>query len=80
VALAPALVVCPGATAARAVVGPEARVGALRGKVLERGTGPPVVVTVHPSSVLRLAGREQENAFHGLVRDLRLAAQFLARG
>jgi uracil-DNA glycosylase len=75
-ALAPVLVVCLGATAARAVVGPDPRVGALRGKVLARGTGPPVVVTVHPSYVLRLQGPEQDSAFDALVRDLRLATRF----
>jgi uracil-DNA glycosylase family protein len=76
-AIAPALVVCLGATAARAVVGPDARVGALRGKVLERTGAPPVVVTVHPSFVLRLQGPEQDRAFDELVGDLRLAARFL---
>jgi DNA polymerase len=79
-ALAPVLVVCLGATAARAVVGPDARVGALRGKVLARDPGPPVVVTVHPSYVLRLQGAEQAVAFDELVRDLRLAAPFLPGG
>lgn len=79
-ALAPVLVVCLGATAARAILGPEARVGALRGKVLERGSAPPVVVTVHPSYVLRLQGPEQDAAFDEFVRDLRLAAPFLPGG
>jgi DNA polymerase len=76
-AIGPALVVCLGATAARAVVGPEARVGALRGKVLEHAGVPPVVVTVHPSYVLRLQGPEQDSAFDEFVGDLRLAARFL---
>jgi DNA polymerase len=79
-ALEPALVVCLGATAARAVVGPGAKVGALRGQVLERGSAPPVVVTVHPSYVLRLQGPQREEAFDELVRDLRLVARFLADG
>ena len=79
-ALAPALVVCLGATAARAIVGPGARVAALRGRIIERERSPAVLVTVHPSFVLRLDGAEQDSAFAGLVADLRLAARFVARG
>lgn len=79
-ALAPALVVCLGATAARAIVGPGARVAALRDRIIERERSPAVLVTVHPSFVLRLDGAEQDSAFAGLVADLRLAARFVARG
>ena len=79
-ALAPALVVCLGATAARAIVGPGARVGALRGRIIERERSRAVLVTVHPSFVLRLGGAEQDSAFDGLVADLRLAARFVAPG
>ena len=50
----PDVVVCLGATAARALLGPQARVIALRGKVLEGlAWAPRVIVTVHPSAVLR---------------------------
>jgi uracil-DNA glycosylase len=77
-ALDPALVVCLGATAARAVIGRDARVGALRGRIIECERRPPVAVTVHPSHVLRLVGPDQDAAFAELVRDLRLAARFVA--
>jgi DNA polymerase len=76
-AIAPELVVCLGATAARAVLGPTARVGALRGRVTERPGAAPVLVTVHPSYVLRLRGAEQAAELADLVRDLTSAARYL---
>jgi DNA polymerase len=69
----PALVVCLGATAAQALLGPKARVGALRGRVLEEtGFGRPALVTIHPSAVLRGAERRQELR-RQLAEDLALA-------
>src|SRR5262245_7645272 len=79
-ALSPALVVCLGATPARAILGRDARVGALRGRVIERESIPSVVVTVHPSYVLRLVAAEREAAFREFVRDLNLAVSYLSRG
>jgi DNA polymerase len=69
----PDTVVAMGATAARALLGPQARVMTLRGRVLEGlPWAPRVVVTVHPSAVLR----SNDGAyFDMLVGDLRLAAQ-----
>ena len=78
-ALAPALIVCLGATAARAILGRDARVGALRGRVIDRESAPSVVATVHPSYVLRILAAEREAAFRELVRDLRLAVGYLSR-
>jgi DNA polymerase len=49
-------VVCPGAVAAKAVLGPSATVGSLRGRTVERPAFR-VTVTVHPSSVLRAPDR-----------------------
>ena len=77
-ALAPELIVCLGATAARALLGPAAKVGALRGRITERPGAAPVLVTVHPSYVLRLRGADQEAEFAGLVRDFAQAARDLA--
>ncbi len=71
-AIRPDVVVCLGATAARALLGPQARVGALRGKVIEgQAWAPRMVVTVHPSAVLRGQERAQEY-FQLLVGDLTL--------
>jgi DNA polymerase len=68
----PALVVALGATAAQALVGPSARVMRDRGRVSGSLFGPYVLVTVHPSSILRVresAGRD--TAYRQLVADLK---------
>jgi uracil-DNA glycosylase len=72
----PALIVCLGATAARALLGSSFRVTKQRGEVLELATPVgvrPVLATVHPSAVLRATGDDQDEAFAGLVADLRTA-------
>jgi uracil-DNA glycosylase family protein len=75
-AVAPAVVVAMGATAARAVLDRTVKIGEVRGRVLEEPARP-VVVTTHPSAVLRLRGREgYDEAFGALVDDLRLAAPY----
>ena len=75
-AVTPEVVVAMGATAARAVLGRTVKIGESRGRVLD-GPGRPVVVTTHPSAVLRLRGRDgYDEAFAGLVDDLRLAAPY----
>jgi DNA polymerase len=68
----PLLVVCLGATAAQALLGREARVGAMRGQNLELESGEPAYVTIHPSAVLR-AGDEREQRRAELLADLELA-------
>jgi DNA polymerase len=73
-AVRPELVVCLGATAAQALLGRNARVGALRGQVLTLETGTPVMVTIHPSAVLR-AGDERETRREELRTDLELAGK-----
>jgi uracil-DNA glycosylase len=71
----PQVVVCLGATAGRSVLGRTVRIAAERGRVLaERVAGSAVVITAHPSSVLRLRGRDGwEEAFDTLVADLAAA-------
>jgi DNA polymerase len=73
----PALVVCLGATAAQALFGRTARVGALRGDVHELD-GLPVLVTLHPSAVLR-AGDEREQRRSELLSDLERARDACSR-
>jgi uracil-DNA glycosylase family protein len=71
-AIEPALIVCLGATAARSVVGTGVRVLSERGGRRETGFGVPALITVHPSSLLRLPpGSDAEAAFKDFVRDLR---------
>jgi uracil-DNA glycosylase len=86
-AVQPEVVVCLGATAARSVLGVDVGVEAVRGRVLDEppvvgaagdGHVPRVLVTAHPSAVLRLRGRDGwDEAFGRLVADLRVAAEAL---
>jgi len=77
-AVDPRLVVALGATAAKSMLGPAFRITQQRGTVLELPApfGPrPVLATIHPSAVLRTqGGPEHDEAFAGLVADLRTAA------
>jgi len=81
VAMTPDVVVCLGATAGRAVLGRPVRVGEERGRVIEPGekTVPgvsAVVLTSHPSSVLRLRDRdERRDSIAAIADDLRVAAE-----
>jgi uracil-DNA glycosylase family protein len=74
----PSTVVCLGVTAARAVFDKPVTIGRTRGRehVVD---GRRVVVTVHPSSLLRVSdAAERETAMKAFVADLRLAARRLA--
>lgn len=78
-AIRPGLVVCLGATAARALLGAAFRVTKQRGEPI-RGTrwAPVVVATIHPSAVLRMPDDEaRKAAYLGLVDDLRTAREAL---
>jgi DNA polymerase len=67
----PALVVSLGATAARSLLGPGARVLRQRGQIFEGPSGVPVLVTVHPASILRIKEpADRHAAFDQFVRDL----------
>ena len=73
--VSPQVVVALGATAGRAVLGRTVRVNAERGRLLEAEAAPAVLLTVHPSAVLRLRGTpDWDAAFEELSADLRVAA------
>ena len=74
----PELVVCLGATAAQALFGRSARVGAMRGRLHALENGVPAVVTIHPSAVLR-AGEARDERRAELLDDLRFARKALAQ-
>jgi DNA polymerase len=69
----PRVLVALGATAARALLGRPIAVLAQRGQWFTRADGRRVLVTVHPSSLLRLPAPELPAAFEAFVQDLRLA-------
>jgi DNA polymerase len=71
-AIRPACVVCMGSTAAQSLLGPDVRIMQVRGQVLKDTTwAPAVVVTIHPSAVLR--ADDGEELFRMLVSDLKVA-------
>jgi DNA polymerase len=75
----PRAIVCLGATAARALLGPSIKVSLDRGRFVASPLAALVTVTVHPSSILRepdaAARRAAKRAF---VRDLRKVKARLA--
>jgi DNA polymerase len=71
--VAPTVIVCLGATAAQALLGPTARVGSAAAPVASRWA-PSTLVTYHPSAVLRARDSETREATRArLVHDLALA-------
>jgi uracil-DNA glycosylase len=77
-AIQPKVIVCLGATAARALLGPAFRVSTMRGRFVESPLAPSVFATFHPSALLRLRDpEEKEAAFRQLVADLGLIRKAL---
>jgi DNA polymerase len=78
-ALTPRVIVCMGATAARALLGPDFRVSTMRGRFVESPLAERVFATLHPSALLRLRDEgEKEAAFRQFVGDLGLIREALA--
>lgn len=73
--VAPRVILCLGATAAKAVIGATVRVGEHRGRTLQTASGIPAMVTIHPAYVLRLRGGEAEVAYKMLIEDVTAAAK-----
>jgi DNA polymerase len=79
-AIQPVLVVCLGATAAKALLGPAFRITQGRGKIVKREGLPDVLATFHPSYLLRVKDRPGgEEAYRQFVADLRLAGRRLVK-
>lgn len=70
----PELVVALGGTAGLAMFGRPVRVLSERGRISDDPRGFRLMLTVHPSMVLRVPDAEKERAFNDLVRDLRKVA------
>jgi uracil-DNA glycosylase len=75
--LRPSVLVCLGATAAKALLGASFKVSEERGRFVPSDLAPSVLATVHPSSILRTDGPEREAAMGAFVDDLRVAATAL---
>lgn len=78
--VSPQIVVCLGATAAKALLGRDFRLTRHRGEVFESEIGPLLTATLHPSAVLRGPRERRDELYGGLVDDLRSAAARLGGG
>lgn len=77
-AVEPELVVCLGATAAQALLGPGFRVTQERGRILRSPLAPRVLATVHPSSILRAEDEEtREQELQRFIADLTFASRVM---
>ena len=74
----PEVTVLMGATAAQGVLGSDVHVTRDRGRRMRSETGSTILITVHPSAILRVRDRtEREAAFQALVADLTIARRLL---
>ncbi|BCX48205.1 uracil-DNA glycosylase [Haloferula helveola] len=71
--LAPRVLILLGGTAAHSLLGPGFKVTANRGRIDAPHLAPTVIVTVHPSYLLRLPANQAEEAYKRFVADLRMA-------
>ena len=74
----PELVVALGATAARSLMGKTVTIGKVRGQVLPLDDGAKLLVTIHPSALLRIEDpQDKKHQYAGLVEDLSHCAKIL---
>jgi uracil-DNA glycosylase family protein len=71
----PKAIVALGATAARALLGRPVSVTVERGHWLRRTDGTQVLITLHPSALLRLHGPDRADAHAAWIEDLRQIAK-----
>jgi DNA polymerase len=72
----PGVIVALGATAANSLLGPSVRVMRDRGRAFPSPFGPPVFVTVHPSSILRAVDdAARRKAYSAFLKDLKKLRQ-----
>jgi DNA polymerase len=74
----PTALVCLGATAAQALLGPQVRIGRDRGRPMESELAELVTITTHPSAILRAQDdAERKAAMEQFVDDLKTVARWL---
>ena len=76
--LQPPLILALGATAVRGLTGKTNSINKLRGRPIPLPDGSTMIVTTHPSYVLRIGEAQREAAMAALVDDLRVVAAMLA--
>jgi uracil-DNA glycosylase len=76
----PKVIVCLGATAAQALLGPKFRVSKQRGQFIESTVAPYILATVHPSSILRAPDDETRHAEkRQFIEDLKKVARVISK-
>jgi len=75
--VSPSVAVALGATAARALLGRATAIGTNRGRLLDLKPGCKLLITVHPSFLLRVPPASRAAEYKRFVADLALAAAFL---
>jgi uracil-DNA glycosylase len=71
----PSTIVALGVTAARSLTGRTLTIGKVRGKTLATADGTLLIVTVHPSALLRIEDADERHAaYRSFVADLKAAA------
>jgi uracil-DNA glycosylase family protein len=70
----PDIIVALGVTAARSLTGRTLTIGKVRGKAMEMADGTRLIVTVHPSALLRIEDEDERHAaYAAFVADLKAA-------
>jgi uracil-DNA glycosylase len=77
--IAPNLIVALGATAARALLGRVTPIEANRGRVLPYDDDAALLITIHPSALLRIPNESKQVAYRRFVADLKVASSHLSR-
>src|ERR1051326_4230647 len=76
----PKIIICLGATAAQALLGPQFKVTRQRGQFIESTLAPYIMATVHPSSILRAPDDEtRHDEKRKFVDDLKRVARVLSK-
>jgi uracil-DNA glycosylase len=76
----PDLIVALGATAARSLIGRVVTITTLRGEPVRLADGTPLLVTIHPSALLRIQeAADKRAAYAAFVKDLKVAARLVFR-
>jgi uracil-DNA glycosylase family protein len=76
----PELTIALGATAARSVCGRPVTISRVRGSVLSLADGSQVIVTIHPSALLRMPDEKTKAAeYRRFVQDLRMGGKLLVK-
>jgi len=75
----PGAIIALGATAARQVMGRATPVLANRGQWLTRADGLKVLITLHPSALLRMTGDDRDEAYAQWLADLKVASKLVRK-